>query len=531
MQYFFKPVISTGLFFLLFIYSDVFASSITETLYQYLFPSHYSTHFVSDSTFIEIKSHYDNIITLESEYPSKDSSFTLDISSHQATTIATLAKKSIGLNLLIQNHGLDIEMNRLYTKRSNKKLQSTSLISEISITPWIKKDNFSMGIEIGKSFSPDYYRDQTDLFSQQLITELMKNREVIFGAFANFRYKIFDLHISDSRRVISAQTPEYKYEKTGNSRSAPLSLIQNQLNAEIGVNIKSARLFSAFKRYHLYSDSLTKGVNGLPFVTDWYLNDLYLGGKISKFNLSLNYGWGSGYINGYDSDQENASRYLILNDLEIKKSFSKFTIDFTKNINTSLFFEYLSFKLPNRGYLDFYPFSFWTIFKPMAYRLSDGNFSLVNSGINFCATKKWRPFTSTNLELTPSFFKVKSNVKQEKKKIVVFFPVYTNDTLVSPIDTSGILIDIKLSQQFNISKFKIDLGVEQLIPILLKQKEEKVSINNPDDGNSDDNGNPDDGNNDNGDNTDNETPVPDEKADITKSFGLNTIFLNITYRF
>lgn len=525
----FKPVISTGLFYLLFYYNGANASSFTETVYQYLFPTYNSTHFVSDSTFINIKTHFNNLLRVEGEYPSKDSSFTLDVSSHQITTMASLSKKVFGINVLIQNHGLDIEMQRLYTKRSNKTLNSQSLISEISITPWIKKNNFSIGVELGKAFSPDFYRDPSDMSIVQPITQLTKNREVIIGAFANINYKLIDFHISDSRRVISAQTPVYKYEKTGNSRSAPLSLIQNELNSELGINLKSARLYTTLKRYHLYSDSLTTGVNALPFITDWYLNDLSLGGNISRFHFNFNYGWGNGYINGYDSDKANASRYLILNDLEIKKSFSEIAIDLPRNLKTSLFFEYLAFKLPYRGYIDFYPFSFWTIFKPMAYRLSNGEFSIINSGLTFSASKKWKKITSTNIELNPSFIHIKSAVKQEKKKLVVLFPVYTNDTIVSPIDTSGILIDLKLSQQFNISKFCINVGVEQLIPILLGKKEEE-----PPTSNSGDNGNTNDGNNDNNGNNNDQndnTPLPDEIADITKSFGLNTIFLNISYRF
>lgn len=524
----FKPVLSTGLFYLLLLFETSIASSVTEKLYQYLFPTNYTTHFISDTTFIDIKSHYNNILTLESQYPSKDSSSTLNISSHQITTMASIARKHFGVNVLIQNHGLAIEMHRYYTQRSNKTLLSSSLLTELSITPWIKKDNFSMGLEIGKTLSPDFYRDPAKLSTQQPITELIKNREIILGAFANLKFKSFDFHFSDSRRVISAQTPQYKYDNTGNSRSTPLSLIQNQLNTEIGLNIKSSKFFLALKRYHLFSDSLTTGVNSLPFVTDWYLNDWLLGGNISRFNFLFSYGSGDGYINGYDSNEDNASRYLIFNDLEIRKSYSEIAIDLPRNLKTSLFFDYLDFKLPNKAYLDFYPFSFWTIFKPMAYRLSKGEFRLINSGLTFSGTKKWHRITSTSFNLSPSFIHLKSSVKQEKKKIIVFFPIYTNDTIVSPVDTSGILVDIKLSQQFNISKFQIDIGMNQVIPILLSSKEKNTPLTNTD---SNDNGNPDDGDNGNNDNQDNDSPVPEEIADITKSFGLNTIFLNISYRF
>lgn len=198
MQNISKPVIITGLFYLLFFFHNGIASSVTEMLYQYLFPTYNTTHFVSDSTFINIKTHYNNILTIEGQYPSKDSSISIDVASHQISTMASLSKNDFGVNILIKNHGLNIEMHRRYTERSNKTLNSQSLISELSITPWIKKENFSLGIEIGKTFSPEFYKDPTDLEIQQPITELTKNREVILGAFANVNYKFLDFSVSDS---------------------------------------------------------------------------------------------------------------------------------------------------------------------------------------------------------------------------------------------------------------------------------------------------------------------------------------------
>jgi hypothetical protein len=390
-----------------------------------------------------------------------------------------------GAALKVNNHTVLEDFSRISSLNHSESIESNSILAEVLVRGWLKNSTsgVTFGGELGKVFSPN--------FSSNPPSDSLENQiddEIVGGFFLNIEREQLSLSLSYDKYLVTAQKFPYKLLDMGNERSAPLSINGRRLYSKIaykGDNLSSS-LF--YKRVALRSTDLVTGVNPLPFESEWITHTL--GADIGFYNWKIETigRIGGGYLNGYDSEEKN-SRYLIFEDIYFKSIYGAGSYKLNPFIALKLFGEYFSGEMPDYGYINFYPFSSWTIFKPTKYRFSEANFSSKLFGLEATLSRQWGDINSSLLKIRPTLNKTFSSIHKEKQKIIVLIPVYTEDTTITAVNSLIGFADLELGHSININRVSVAASVTQIVPIFIndlrepkKKLEEEIPDEEPIDG-------------------------------------------------
>lgn len=426
--------------------------------------------FAEESRFTSKNSCY-HLLTIDRSSPAGDSTLDLKLLSFYSRNSASLVYPDWGVAGSVEFFNTGITLNRI-NDSDHEKLRGKSPITTGTLSAWVHSPyGFSLGMSLGNSFSSQLAGDSLVPVSiTSPFTTGTAALPITFRAALRYRHRLIHGEYSYYRGLILAAAPKYEMN-SGTFRTAPLSLMEQRSLYSGGVHNQSDSITALFSINRHWGTTFIKSENAMPFMPELLTYRWGIRGNWRRLAGDISWSSGSGYIYGYDSPAM-ISRWVRFDDLFYKRFHSEISYE-GKQLGGSLFTELLSGDMRDYGYTDYYPFSSWTIFKPLAFRYSNGLLRYRSWGGSFSAEKRWSEKSRSRISLRAACTDIFMEADRETKKIAVLIPIYTGDTTINYADQKLILGDIHITHSQKVGKSTITAGIKQLIPIPITPEEEE----------------------------------------------------------
>ncbi len=355
--------------------------------------------------------------------------------------------------------------------------------THFGIAAWTQKKHLSSGFYLGKS-SDDIINNNSnqDNAAEQIASSIVKDLSIDYELFLSAHLKGYSLQGSVSRYLNHATPPVYKLFSNGNFKSFPLAAATRSYAVQCKAQWPKSRVSISLSRREYITDTIVSSANALPMMSEFVTRELTINGAIGNNTPRIEGEFLGTYTGGYIEGYSGSFAYLNQNDIVLKKLFGQIALVLPGQITTGVFYEYLQGFTEGYGYFKDAPFSSWTILNPGGYRFQDFQLDYFESGL-FCE-KKFSIGKTSELDCGLSFSRTfgMSSFIREDKKIVVWIPVYVNDTLITLFDFEGWNGGVHLNFSKQIKKVRGAITLIQQIPIWKKRGTKWGSGSGPDEG-------------------------------------------------
>ncbi len=357
-----------------------------------------------------------------------------------------------------------------------KAVNSFQSLRSLGVVLWKHSPALSMGLYIGKVFGENIAEttDSGDLVPLQPATFLSLNPTINYGALVEARWRVWTWHASALRYLAHASVNKITQLSNDNFRSMPLAAAAREFS--LGAQRRWPRITAglAAELQMLESDRLMVSDNSLPNDMDMVMRTITTDGSVEMGKACADWqAWyrsGGGYLAGY-SDRFN---YLLVDSASARTVGGIAHLHLPLQIHTGVFGEYWKAEAPT-GFIHMSPFSAWTIFDPVKYRLHDMRLRAYEAG-----AMMRRPFSlGSHNQLIPdvsfSYVKARARLERDERQLVVWIPIYVNDTTITAFDVRGYVLGAMLAHTLTIRRVSLTTRVRQRIPFLEYRHKEGVS--------------------------------------------------------
>jgi len=458
---------------LLFFISPISAHSYLEELVSFNKISQGKTTLFAESSSVNAQSSYQ----LLAQIKSTDSSGTEHRTSIDRFDIATdLTRVSNygGVQFSLNYSRCTFETTRPTEKQGDMRISLEQPMTTALLSAWTSPSlPIAAGLTVGKAIGSTLTRDtSTTMTSLSPITtaygiplflkgELRLNHRVLCGS----------LSLEQSPTAVAV--PNLTMERSENFRTFPYSILKRSSIAAVGVHGEKRSLTVGSGIIRLEPSEYTTGENSLPLHLSVAYNETFFTGSFKALSSHVTYRQGKGALECYDSKSET-NRFIRFETIPFNHLSGR--VNLQKNsFGVELFGERFRASLSENGYIDFYPFSSWTLFRPYAYRYQNGTIAFQNGGISLEKKLTWNEKNQTEITLRTSYATASGSIDRAKKKIVVMIPMYVEDTTLTTGTQSFILGDITVNHRIQLRTSELALSARQLLPIPLHTSETTAS--------------------------------------------------------
>jgi hypothetical protein len=189
----------------------------------------------------------------------------------------------------------------------------------------------------------------------------------------------------------------------------------------------------------------------LPVSFDCLLRDWSLGAK------------------GYDG----TTMYAIADNGEILDGWAEASVEFPHRIRAGAFGELSDGNVP-QGYFEAFPFTSWTIFDPVHYKITRLSGVFHEAGL---FTQGNFPFLH-HFEIDPgidcSFLYGKFLLGTRERQVAILIPYYTDESVISS-EEKLVMVKLRLGYGLNFGRYSFLINALQLVPWELRSRQETVA--------------------------------------------------------
>ena len=440
----------------------LFAHSYLDEAIDAIYPiSLDSTPLFVDSSYFSSTNSYYHLLNLSKSHTDNDSTLSITTGSVSSQNRGVILYKNWGAAIVLNFDNFYFDMLQKENNEGTDIFSSTPITSG-ALSFWIQNHiGLGIGVSLGISAYPNIQLDTTIHFSEN---EPVNNYSVKspFSFKVRAQYYGSHFHIGGQiyRGLSTSFLPKYTTLPSQSFKTFPTAIVEQSYTFDGGAHGKQKDITLSFSYMKRWGTNLITGKNPLPFVPGLEKITINLKAYYKLFSTKLSYYKGLGYIYGYDND-DYKSRYIRFENIDYHRFYGDVLYS-GKVLSGTLFAEVAHGVMPDYGYVDFYPFSSWTIFDQQAYRFSACDMTYQNFGGDITYQKKWPHKHVTRISLRASYMHISAEILRETRKIIVLIPIYIDKTIFG-FDSKFLTTDITLQQQFQIRRVALLLSAKQLI--------------------------------------------------------------------
>lgn len=416
-----------------------------------------------DSSTLTLNSDYFHFLSISNVDAAGKNSEKVTVNRISSNFAGVLAGEQWGVGGIVRYHRTNGRFYRTEDGEPKDHLELETPFVTGALSAWFHSPlDISLGITLGTTFLSNAM-DSSKTFTPQSPLTSMAERYPVTGELAVlYENQRFYAGCNLYRGLTAGMNPVYTNDQSGNYRSMPLYMLSHSSSFSTGIHSGSDTLEASFAILRDWGVPMELDDNALPLLPDFKTFEWKLNGALKKFRTELCYQLGESSMYGYDSYEVN-DRYLRFDSLYHKRVYGTFGYEGEK-VEGRFFTEHLIGSTDGLNYIDFYPFTSWTVFKPYEYRFSEGDFLCNTYGgeaLFHLNRRSWK----TSFLLRGSYLISTMSMVRETKKIAVIVPVFVDDTLKTYWDEQYFLGDIGIKHERCIKGAVLSAGIRQLIPI------------------------------------------------------------------
>lgn len=457
------------LVYLLFLTVSIQALSLTDELQHFLILD--TIAYGADSSGVSVSSSYSLPLYYRENDRSTDSGLQVDCNVLLNKIVVAKVQNEWGSKLTILHRSKTFFLEQSEGS-SFDRFQSTAQTLHGIVDLWIQKPQLTIGGSLGRYFVGDSISfDHLAMLYEHPFSAFKSNPKSSYALWCDVRFKYIEASILTDRTVPLFE-PMHLSKSNGSYKNLPLWAMQRRLKTSVKISDEIKELSLSWELKRLDSERIALS-NCLPFISDWQTHHISVQGKLGSHAASIEALTSMGYLYGYETAESNAPRYLKWNDLFIKKVGSRYDFTFSTIFKLGVCGELFKSNSPEYGTVEFYPFSSWSIFKPVKYRFSDPLVEYKQVGLtsNFQVGKT----KNTHIGFDVDLHRLHQEVYREQRKIVVLVPIYVDKTKLEKLDHTLLTGKLAVSQKFQFKKVGLNLSMSQLIPFYVKDHRESES--------------------------------------------------------
>lgn len=449
---------------LLFLFTSLQARSLTEELSRFLFQK--SQTYGADSSGVTLSSEYNLPVYYRREDTLADSLLSIDVYSVQNFLDAAYCQEQWGVRLHVDHRYKIFGMeNRVGSASDMFSTESNQLQARVDLWLNYGEPGNQVGLSLGRYFPGDSISfPHMSTFYEHPFTSFADNPKSSYAFWWNLRRGIFSTELVFDKTVPLFE-PMHLSKSSGSYKNLPLIQFQRRIFTKVGLasNKKSVSLW--WERKSLTGERVELS-NCLPFLSEWTSYKAGVEASYWEHAFKASALTSMGALYGYEDTKSNAPRYLIYDDLFLKQLKGDYTYTFPKRLSLGVNGELFKGNSPDKGTVELYPFSSWSLFKPVKYRFSESLLKYNKVGLTSKVSLGRKHETILGLDM--DFHKAEMSFIREERKIVVLLPIYVDKTTVDPLHHYLLSGDIELEQIFHLGTVDLHLKASQLIPLYVK---------------------------------------------------------------
>jgi hypothetical protein len=269
------------------------------------------------------------------------------------------------------------------------------------------------------------------------------------------------------RRPVLASLARIETESNGAGRAFPLYVIRTRAGVPLSLTCKSitAGITPGFSK--LISDTTARPPEKLntvldasgPFVRLW-ANSRPAAIPVSVECLLQKWSLGA---TGYDG----TTMYTTLDNGEIIDGWAECAALFPHHLRAGCFGELADGNIP-QGYFEAFPFTSWTLFDPVHYKITRLSAVYHEAGLFAEGCLRLGQASEIDGGADGSFLYGKFVFATRERKIEILIPYYTDESVLSN-ETKLMMIKLRCGYTLTLQKYSFRIWVRQLIPWMLPQ--------------------------------------------------------------
>jgi hypothetical protein len=279
------------------------------------------------------------------------------------------------------------------------------------------------------------------------------------------------------RRPVLASLLRIETESSGAGRAFPLYWVRTQAGLPLSFTCRSmtAGITPGFSR--LISDTTARPPEKLNTVLDASGPFLQLRAESRPATLPVSVEcllqkW---YLDatGYDG----TTMYATLDNGEIIDGRAECAALFPHRIRAGCFGELADGKIP-QGYFEAFPFTSWTLFDPVHYKITKLSAVYHEAGLFAEGSVRLGHVSEIQGGADCSFLYGKFVFATRERKIEILIPYYTDESVISN-EKKLIMLKLRLGYGLNLGKYSLGINILQLVPWELRQKHNRTTPEPP----------------------------------------------------
>lgn len=467
---------------LLFLGSTLQARSLGDELQRFLFQE--DATYGAESSGVSLSSELNLLVYSRKEDTIADSLHAADIYVVYNNLHASYVRPSWGtqLHVLHRHKNLSFE-----TRRVDELDAFVSSYNGIQarVDLWVYTKFSEMGLSVGRNFLGDSLSfDHMSVEYQHPFTSFQANPKSSYALWWNMQLGPIVTEVLYDRTV-PLYEPIHFSKSSGSFKNLPLIMFQKRLLAKGGFRLRDWEVLLFWERKKLEGEKITLD-NGLPFLSEWLSYKTGLDARLKQHSVSLSALTSLGSLYGYEDADDNAPRYAIFDDLYLKRLDATYDFRLSPLFTVGARGEMLKAHTPEGdtkasafyGTIELYPFSSWSLFKPVKYRFHKSHLTYNSAGFSTRFALGRERKVRTTLGFDCDLHKALIETVREERKIVVLVPIYVDEKELTPLHLFAATGDLVVKQEYQIKGALLTLSLKQLIPLYINDKNRVESSSN-----------------------------------------------------
>jgi hypothetical protein len=274
--------------------------------------------------------------------------------------------------------------------------------------------------------------------------------------------KSFTVGFFADRSPVLASLARIETLSSGAGRAFPLSLIRTQALCPVSFAFPSVTLGITPGFSRLASDTTPNPAEKLNSVVSAHGASALVWAKTTQSPLPVSFEcsvrkWSFG-VTGYDG----TTMYATIDNGKILDGWAEAAVELPHLIRAGIFGELTDGSAP-QGYFEAFPFTSWTIFDPVHYKITRLWAVFHEAGLFADARYRFLRFSEIEGGADCSFDYAKFVLATRERKIEILIPYYTGESVAAG-ETKLIMLKLRLGYTLSLGKYSLRAMVRQLIP-------------------------------------------------------------------
>jgi hypothetical protein len=263
----------------------------------------------------------------------------------------------------------------------------------------------------------------------------------------------------------------------GAGRVFPLYFIRTQALCPVSCALPSLTLGITPGIARLASDTTARPAEKLNSVVSALGTSVLLWAKTSHAPLPVSFQcsarkWRFG-AKGFDG----TTMYANIDNGEILDGWAEAVMEFPHLIRAGIFGELTDGNVP-QGYLEAFPFTSWTIFEPVHYKVTRLQAVFHEAGLFADARYRFRRFSEIQGGADCSFDYAQFVLATRERKIEILIPYYTDESAAAG-ENKLIMLTLRCGYTLCLGKYSLTAMVRQMVPWILPQPQGPLAESPP----------------------------------------------------